>query len=269
MDYKIDLNFRITRELEKMAQMLHEYWFLQYDHPDDMNMPYKTTGGKMKWNEFLKKDIPDEWSTIKLFDLIDNEKTGDWGVESPHGNHNYKVNCIRGTDINGLEGTEDSTPPERYILKNKNTNILEPHDLIIEISGGGPAQSTGRMAYVTDYTLRRFSNPLICSNFCKAISLKNKKLLYNFAYYWNVLYRNNVLFNYEGKTSGIKNLLYDIFIKSCWLAIPDNKTADKYYSIMQYIQEKKQSALLENRNTSDLKEWLLPMLLNGQARICN
>jgi type I restriction enzyme S subunit len=75
---------------------------------------------------------------------------------------------------------------------------LEPGDLIIEISGGSPTQSTGRMAFIINETLERFDNPLICSNFCKAVRLKDSHSLYNFAYEWNRLYDAGIFFGWEG-----------------------------------------------------------------------
>jgi type I restriction enzyme S subunit len=108
---------------------------------------------------------------------------------------------------------------------------------------------------------------LICSNFCKPISLKNEKLLYNFVYYWNSLYDNGVFFGYEGKTSGIKNLLLDSFVNSFYTVVPDQNIVNKFYDMMENIQKKKQTALAENQKLTELRDWLLPMLMNGQIKI--
>jgi type I restriction enzyme S subunit len=202
-----------------------------------------------------------------MFKWIQADKSGDWGSEIPHGNYNQKVTCIRGADINGLNGLEECTPPIRYILEKNKHKILNSHDVIIEISGGSPTQSTGRLAYITDSTLKRFETPLICSNFCKAISIKNKKLLYNFVYYWNSLYDNGAFFGYEGKTSGIKNLLFDTFVDSYWTVVPEDSIVEKFYMFMENIQNKKQIVLKENHELAKLRDWLLPMLMNGQVKV--
>lgn len=177
------------------------------------------------------------------------------------------MSCIRGTDINGLNGTDTCNPPTRFILEKNSHKILNSHDLIIEISGGAPKQSTGRLGYITDATLKRFENPLICSNFCKAISIKDKKYLYNFVCHWNMLYNNDVFFGYEGKTSGIKNLLFDTFVNSHWTVVPPNELVEKFYNFMEEIQSTKQTALLESQTLTELRDWLLPMLMNGQVRV--
>jgi len=251
-----------------MAKTIYDYWFVQFDFPDKNGKPYKSSGGKMVWNKEIKREIPANWKVVKMSEWInnDNDKNGDWGKETPEGNFTKKVICIRGTDINGLNGKGELYPPVRYILEKNSFKILNSHDLIIEISGGSPTQSTGRLAYITEATIKRFENPLICSNFCKPLSLKNKKLLYNFAYYWNSLYDSGIFFSYEGKTTGIKNLLLDSFISSYYTVAPDDTIVNQFYDIMEKIQIKKQSALAENQTLSELRDWLLPMLMNGQVK---
>lgn len=267
LDLKIELNRKINAELDKIAKLTYDYWFLQFDFPNSEGRPYRASGGKMIWSDQLKKEIPEKWNVSKMSTWIEADKSGDWGNDESTGNYTEKVNCIRGTDINGLNGHEITTPPIRYILKKNSHKILSSHDLIIEISGGSPTQSTGRMAYITEETLRRFHEPLICSNFCKAISLKEKQMLYNFVYYWNGLYDSGAFFGYESKTSGIKNLLFDSFVNSYWTVVPDENIVNKFYEFMQAIQAKKQTALAENQKLAELRDWLLPMLMNGQVKV--
>jgi type I restriction enzyme S subunit len=264
---KIELNNRINAELEAMAKTLYDYWFVQFDFPNAKSKPYKTSGGKMIWNEELKREIPTGWGVVKMEEWIDINKSGDWGKEEQEGNFTKKVTCIRGADINGLNGLAELKPPTRYILDKNSFKVLKSHDIVIEISGGSPTQSTGRMAYITDAMLKRFENPLICSNFCRPVSIKNKKLLYNFVYYWNSLYDAGIFFGYEGKTSGIKNLLLDSFVRSYYTVVPEESIVNKFYDFMQNIQSKKQTALAENQKLVELRDWLLPMLMNGQVKI--
>ncbi|MBP6074220.1 MAG: restriction endonuclease subunit S [Flavobacterium sp.] len=69
LNAKIDLNNKINAELEAMAKTLYDYWFVQFDFPDDNGKPYKSSGGKMVWNEALKRDIPEGWGATKLENL--------------------------------------------------------------------------------------------------------------------------------------------------------------------------------------------------------
>ena len=250
-----------------MAKTLYDYWFVQFDFPDSDGKPYKTSGGKMVWNEELKREIPDGWEVKTFSEWINNDKSGDWGKEQVEGNYTEKVYCIRGADINGLNGTGEIKSPERYILEKNLHKTLYPADLIVEISGGSPTQSTGRLAFITEGTLERFDAPIICSNFCKAVTLKNKRLLYNFVYHWKSIYDAGVLFGYEGKTSGIKNLLFESFVSSHYTVDPDKAIAEKFYDFMEPLQTKKQKNLKENQELASLRDWLLPMLMNGQVKI--
>ncbi|MEZ7507267.1 restriction endonuclease subunit S [Flavobacterium sp. Arc2] len=267
LDSKIELNIRINSELEAMAKMLYDYWFVQFDFPDANGKPYKTAGGKMVWNAELKREIPEGWEVKLYAEWINNDKSGDWGKEQPEGNYTEKVYCIRGADINGLNGTGQLKSPERYILEKNLHKTLDPADLVVEISGGSPTQSTGRLAFITEGTLTRFDAPIICSNFCKAVTLKNKKLLYNFVYHWKSIYDAGVLFGYEGKTSGIKNLLFDSFVCSHFTVVPEESIANKFYDFMEPIQTQKQKNLKENQELASLRDWLLPMLMNGQVSV--
>ena len=108
---------------------------------------------------------------------------------------------------------------------------------------------------------------LICSNFCKAISLRNKDLFYCFAYLWKDLYGNGVLFGWEGKTSGIKNLLFDSFVTKYQVPVPPLSLAKQFFDFVAPLEQQKQTLLKENARLESLRDWLLPMLMNGQVTV--
>ena len=267
IDSKIELNNKINKELESMAKTLYDYWFVQFDFPDKNGKPYKSSGGKMVYNQELKREIPEGWETKTISQLIGNNKGGDWGKEQEEGNYTQKVSCIRGADLNGLNGLGELNPPQRFILDKNSNKILESHDLIVEISGGSPTQSTGRLSFIIDETIGRFESPLICSNFCKSFSLENQKHLYYFIYMWNNLYDNSVLFGWEGKTSGIKNLLFDSLTQKYFIVVPNENINLKFYEKIDSFHKMKQRNLKENQELAKLRDWLLPMLMNGQVGI--
>jgi type I restriction enzyme, S subunit len=264
---KIELNNRINAELEAMAKTLYDYWFVQFDFPDEKGRPYKSSGGKMVYNKVLKRKIPEGWTVNSMGDWVADDKTGDWGKDIAEGNYSLPVDCIRGADINGINGNDRLKPPLRYILQKNAQKILSPLDLIVEISGGSPVQSTGRLAYLIDETLDRFEHSLICSNFCKAITLKNRCYFFNFAYQWKFIYDHGILFGWEGKTSGIKNLLFDSFATKYKVCMPPEKIAQNFYECIYPLEKEKQKMLKENEKLSSLRDWLLPMLMNGQVKV--
>ena len=280
LDDKIELNDRINAELEAMAKTLYDYWFVQFDFPNspplegwqnsknfDGVVGYKSSGGKMVYNETLKREIPEGWEVTVFNDWINETKAGDWGKEAIEGNYTERVYCIRGADINGINGKGEVKAPERFILKNNSSKKLIPNDFVVEISGGSPVQSTGRIALITESTLERFDTDIICSNFCKAVSIKNEKYIYNFKQEWQRLYDAGVFFGFEGKTSGIKNFLFDSFMNSYSIVLPKKEIVEKYYEFAQSIDKKIQSNLKQNQELSALRDWLLPMLMNGQVKV--
>ena len=275
LDAKIELNNKINAELEAMAKLIYDYWFVQFDFPFDFAQgkpkpdikPYKSSGGKMVWNEDLKREVPVGWKHGTIKSWIGKDKSGDWGKASVEGNYIKRVSCIRGADINGLNGTGEVKAPTRFILEKNDHKILDKGDLVVEISGGSPTQSTGRLAFIIDKTLERFEDPLICSNFCKALTLKEPESLYNFVYLWNRLYDEGVLFGWEGKTSGIKNLLFDSFVSNYKVVLPPKDLMKKFHKNSHPIHSKIQKNLKENKKLAELRDWLLPMLMNGQVKV--
>src|SRR5690606_7805754 len=69
LDAKIELNNKMNIELEAMAKLIYDYWFVQFDFPDENGRPYKSSGGKMVYNEDLKREIPEGWEQGELKDI--------------------------------------------------------------------------------------------------------------------------------------------------------------------------------------------------------
>ncbi|MBD5486602.1 MAG: hypothetical protein HDR18_13955, partial [Lachnospiraceae bacterium] len=218
---KIQNNYKINSELESMAKTIYDYWFLQFEFPNEEGKPYKSSGGKMVWNEELKQEIPEGWQIGKLNRFIKLDKGGDWGKGIEEVNYTKKVTCLRGADFPAICGNAKLNAPERYIHEKNSFKILNDGDLIIEISGGSPTQSTGRVCYINNNTLKRFKNEIITSNFCKAICLVDKEYMYWFYILWCKLYENGVFFKYEGKTTGIKNLLFEMLCADYLIVVPN------------------------------------------------
>ncbi len=263
IDAKIENNTKINNALARIIKEVFALWFIQYDFPDANGRPYKSSGGAMVYDKLTKRDVPAEWTVDPLAKLISFDKSGDWGSSSQLEDTDIQVLCIRGADINGLKGKTFLTPPVRYIPASSQHKLLAANDAIIEISGGSPSQSTGRITYVTEHSLSRFELPLITSNFCKAISFKDKRMVYYFANLWETLYDQGAFFGFEGKTSGIKNLLFDSFVNSYYIAQPNSGIIKQFYEYVDGYELTKQRLLEENDNLESMKTWLLPILLNS------
>ena len=267
LDQKIAINNQINAQLEQMAKTLYDYWFVQFDFPDENGKPYKSSGGEMVYNETLKREIPKGWEAQKISHWLQSDKSGDWGKEIQEGNYTLQVNCIRGADINAVNFQGNIEAPIRFILPKNKHKLLSPFNLVVEISGGSPTQSTGRLALISDYVLNRFDFPVICSNFCKAISLKNTDYFYQFVFMWNAIYKNDILFDWEGKTSGIKNLLFENFTEGYYECYPPLDLAKKFFEIADVFHKQQQFLLKQNQQLAQLRDFLLPMLMNGQVGV--
>ena len=151
---------------------------------------------------------------MKLSEIIDVFIAGDWGNESPSIETPHAVSCVRGADIVPISNSEFANIPLRYISdRSFQQKLLQVGDIVIEKSGGSPTQSTGRAVYISQALLSA-STYVVCSNFCVAFRVKagwNADFIYQ---YWQYLYNSGVFFNFEGKTSGIKNLQLDIALST-------------------------------------------------------
>ena len=214
IDRKIALNRSINQNLEALAKQLYDYWFVQFDFPNEEGKPYKSSGGTMTFCKELQLDIPQNWSVCRLSDFINKNNTGDWGADN-RSDDSIEIGCIRGADIIKLNGL-----PRRYIkLKNK-TKLLTEWDVVIEVSGGSPVQATGRSALITPGVIKRNGGKITCSNFCHAFSFKDASESAYFFFMWRMFYDNDIMFNYEGKTSGIKNFMTETFLANKWVKAP-------------------------------------------------
>lgn len=261
IDNKIAINRQINRNLEELAKQIYDYWFVQFDFPNEEGKPYKSSGGKMVYNEVLKREIPAGWEIKKISSQIKENIGGDWGKEEPEGNYQLKVSCCRGADLVSMTDL-----PTRYILNSNSYKLLEEDDMIVEISGGSPTQATGRCVLISKEILNSFNNKLICSNFCQALSISDKDYVSYFYYMWKMFYNSDVFFNFEGKTSGIKNFQYDTFVAEKW-DFPPKDLAKKFKEIVSQNYMKKCALDQENKHLAALRDELLPLLMNGQVTL--
>ena len=260
LDKKIELNRRINQNLEAMAKLLYDYWFVQFDFPNENGKPYKSSGGKMVWNKKIKREIPEGWKEVTLNAFIDKNKAGDWGYDIPK-DGTIKVGCVRGADIIKLNDV-----PTRYITSKHSDRLLEDGDIVIEISGGSPVQATGRVALITNGVIGRNGGALVCSNFCQSFNMKKREFSEYFYYLWQNLYDNGNMFNFEGKTSGIKNFQTDVFLANHWFEVP-KQLIETFHTIVAQYHLMIDQNIIENNNLTKQRDELLPLLMNGQVSV--
>ena len=245
--FLISLNFisnpnEINNNLEQQAQAIFKEWFI--DNPEN-----------------------NKWSTGTFSELINLTLNGDWGKETPTGNNTEKVYCIRGADIPEVKAGNKGKMPTRYILpKNFVTKQLTAGDIVVEISGGSPTQSTGRCTAITQSLLDRYDSGMICTNFCKAIKPKEGYSLFIY-YYWQYLYSKGVFFSYENGTTGIKNLDFSGFIETETILIPPADTVVVFDDYCKSIFNQVFTNGKQNEHLAVLRDTLLPALMSGELDV--
>ncbi|MFD4837302.1 restriction endonuclease subunit S [Achromobacter sp. NPDC058515] len=243
IDKKIELNNRINAELEAMAKILYDYWFVQFDFPDANGKPYKTSGGKMVYNPTLKREIPEEWSD-KTLSQIANITMGQSPEGSSYNEEGVGTIFYQGsTDFGWLfpSTRQYTTVPSRMAKKG---------DILLSVR-----------APVGDMNI---ANTDCCIG--RGLAALNSKtgsdgfLFYVMKYFKKIFDRRNS----EGTTFGsiTKNDLH-----SLTLAYPTADLLKKYDYVVTNYNKMIFERSLENRELINLRDWLLPMLMNGQVTV--
>ena len=225
IDDKIELNRRINENLEQQAQALFKAWFVDFE-------PFKD--GEFVDSEFGM--IPKGWDIKPLEYLVTKVKSGDWGKDEPTGNHTIKTFCMRGADFPNIKEGNKGKMPIRYILeKNFREKSLCDGNVVVEISGGSPTQSTGRIVLVDKSFIADCDNALICTNFCKSLEIKEN---YSFFFYlmWQYLYDSKVMFIYENGSNGLKNLNINSLIERESFVIPTKEVVARFNLVGRVVR---------------------------------
>ena len=215
-----------------------------------------------KW--FIDNPASSSWSSSNFAHLLDGVVSGDWGKDICDGKNTAKVSCIRGADIPEVQIGNKSKIPIRYILeKNYVSKHLVDGDIVIEISGGSPTQSTGRAALITSALLDRYGGRMVCTNFCRALKPLPGFSMFIY-YYWQYLYDQNIFFSYENGTTGIKNLDLSSFLNKELIRLAPQVQIDRFNAHCRPIFKKIAINGLENEKLTNLRDTLLPMLMAGK-----
>jgi|694.fasta_scaffold08412_7 type I restriction enzyme S subunit len=248
LDSKIELNNKINTELESMAKTLYDYWFVQFDFPDKDGNPYKTSGGKMVWNDELKREIPGGWEVKNLGDItsISNESINP--MNSP--NTNFKHYSIPTFDELGTYKVEKGED----IKSNKFT--VEDTDVLV--SKLNPHFS--RVIYSTH------DDNLICSTefvVWRTSNIEIKNYMYMIARDYSFI--TFCTKSSAGTSNSHKRVNPTVMMK--YKVAYQQRIAERFGSILGSTIKMYAKNQIENKTLSELRDWLLPMLMNGQVRV--
>jgi len=243
LDDKIELNRRMNRTLEAIARTVYRKWFMKSDEVEDCD-------------------------AAVLNDLVESVLGGDWGKDSNKDGDLLPAFCIRGADIPHLQLGGMGKIPLRYLIQSSlDKRKLKDGDIVIEISGGSPTQSTGRSVFISDSLLKRFEHPVVASNFCRVFR-PNNPIVSNFIYFWlRDLYEKNEFFQFENGTTGIKNFAFTIFCEQYSLKLPPIDMLEKFHKFTTPILDDIQRNEKESLTLAKLRDMLLPNLMRGEVRV--
>lgn len=243
IDRKIKINNQINLELEAMAKILYDYWFVQFDFPDQNGKPYKSSGGKMVYNPKLKREIPEGWGVEKLRDFCQyvSEK-----VDSSELNiENYVGTDNMIEDMGGIELTTS-------IPKSGTSTKFSVGDILIS-----NIRPYFKKIWLSDRT-GGCSADVLC--------IRTKKIIPK-EFVYATLARDD-FFNYD--VAGSKGSKMPRGDKKHIMEYPvvfEFGIVEQYSEIVKPIYEAVHKNNNQNQELTQLRDWLLPMLMNGQVKV--
>jgi type I restriction enzyme, S subunit len=232
IDKKIELNNKINTELEAMAKLIYDYWFVQFDFPDANGKPYKSSGGKMVYNEDLKREIPDGWSA----DYIEN--------------------------LLAKEARTKKLPKTQYLSDGAIPVIDQSTDFICGYTNDIDTVITTDVPRIVFGDHTRIVK-LVNFDFARGadgtqVLLSNQRCVPQHFFYHSLLKID--LSNY-GYARHFK------FLKQTRIVIPDYEVSNQFEDKVKSFHDKIKHNIFETKKLEELKDWLLPMLMNGQVTV--
>lgn len=233
LDSKIELNNRINLELEAIAKTLYDYWFVQFDFPNEQGKPYKSSGGKMVYNAELKREIPEGWEVKKLEKILIKFTDKSKHIESKNILNNGKYPVItqdNGDFISGFTYEENPIEDVPLIIFGDHSCTLR----YIDFSFFRGADGTQIMKFGRDLAIYIY------------------------------LFLQRIIEQIPGYGKYERHYKY---LKEFDVIIPESQYLKNFQLILKPIFDRISHSHLQNQKLSSLRDWLLPMLMNGQVTV--
>ena len=254
IDNKISNNNDICSDLESMAKLLYDYWFVQFDFPDENGKPYKSSGGKMVWNEELKREIPDGWEVKPLSKVLCLLKDG---THNPPKRIDSGIPLLTGTMFGDyfLDYSQATyiTEDDYYTIHKQ----YKPNagDIVITKIG-----TLGNVNYLRDKDI-----PI-------AIHCNSALLRFPDDYCGMFAFQYCKSKEFFARLKAAKGQSVQEFcsldsIGSILMLVPDHKLTARYNDNMKSVLNQMINSQSENQELASLRDFLLPMLMNGQVKV--
>ena len=258
LDDKIALNRRMNAKLEQMAKRLYDYWFVQFDFPNADGKPYKSSGGKMEYNEVLKREIPAGWEVKSVNDISTSYRgVGYTADDEKSAEDNDVVLILRGNNISNNHIVYDGNTV--YLDKSfvSEEQKIYKYDFVMTMSSGSK-EHVGKSAMFL------FDSPHSYGAFCNKITPAKdcQFLLENYLH--SEYFKKYIQITCSG--TGINNLTNEHFEKALF-AFPTDKLLEYFNEKVGPIYEQMGVLEKEIHKLTTLRDRLLPLLMNGQVEV--
>ena len=251
IERQINLNRKVNDNLRAILQALYGYWFIQFNFPDANGRPYKSSGGKMTYSEKLRHAIPGNWQVASI---VDNPLSS---VIAPGVNH-FKTKTYYATaDVNGIDLGVGS--PVDYETRESRAN-MQPR---LHTVWFAKMKDSLKHLFLGRSMEQVIDNSILSTGFM-GLQCKEETFEYITAFiegpYFECAkdqYANGATQQAVGNTE----------LESVYLVVPDDETLARFHNLTRGIVENMCENLMENKKLNELRDWLLPMLMNGQATV--
>jgi type I restriction enzyme S subunit len=251
VDKKIGNNNKINDNLHQQVRLLYNYWFTQFDFPDENGNPYRSSGGTMVWNEKLCREIPAGWSSESMINSPLSTIIRP-GVEV-FDNKTYLATA----DVNGTFISTGSIV--EYASRESRAN-MQP---TINSVWFAKMKNSIKHLFLNKEMLWIINSSILSTGFC-GLQCKDKSFEYissfiEYSYFETI--KDTIA---HGATQEAVN---NDDLDGIFMVIPDDKTILRYHEVTKGIYAKISKNMCENRELTNLRDWLLPMLMNGQVTV--
>lgn len=251
VDEKIANNKAINDNLEQQAKLLYDYWFTQFDFPDENGEPYRSSGGKMVWNEQLKRTIPDGWTTNPLSDIFTFKSGYSFSSDLYEVSGKYKLLTIKNVQNNGINLNVDNyinVLPDNV----PDYCLLKAQDILMSLTG-----NVGRVGIM--YADNCLLNQRVA--LAEPVNINQRVFVY-------FLLKSDIIHKqYEMIANGSSQQNLSPIEAEKVIIAYNPEVATKFSTLCNEYLNTIVSNLAENQELINIRDWLLPILMNGQATI--
>ena len=247
LDQKIQINNQINQELEAMAKTLYNYWFVQFDFPDQNGNPYKSSGGNMVYHPELKREIPEGWGVDSLWNIANFYNGLAMQKYRPDTNEDDYLPVIKIREM--MNGFSKDTEKARLDIPTE--AVVERGDILFSWSATLEVIIWGKEKGALNQHIFKVTSDTYPKSFIYFELKSYLKVFKSIA---------------ELRKTTMGHITQD-HLKQAKIVVPPIEIISKIDAQLQHIMSQQQILENQNQQLTQLRDWLLPMLMNGQVKV--